>query len=137
MTQYWLIKLVLLCALLVIAWWLMRPIRSSSHLALRRLATVCLVAFAIFAVLFPGVLNRLAAQMGVERGLNLLVYALVLAFFAQIATAYRRDEANERRITNLARAIALANVHPPSPAHSRDTADPLDHDNTPDPPKVQ
>lgn len=113
MGSYWLIKIILLAGLLVVAWFLMRPVRSQGHLALRRLGMILTIVFAMFAVLFPGLLNRVAWQLGVDRGINLLVYVLVLAFFAQVATAYRRDSTNERRLTGLARAIALETVHLP------------------------
>ena len=113
MDSYWLIKIVLLAGLLVVAWFLMRPVRSQGHLALRRLGMILMIVFAMFAVLFPGLLNRVAWQLGVDRGINLLVYVLVLAFFAQVATAYRRDSANEARLTGLARAIALETVRLP------------------------
>lgn len=116
MTHYWLIKLVLLVGLLVVAWFLMRPVRSPGHRALRRLGMMVIIVFAMFAVLFPGLLNRVAWRLGVDRGINLLVYVLVLAFFAQVATSYRRDSANERRLTGLARAVALDTVRLPGPA---------------------
>ncbi|WP_043536054.1 DUF2304 domain-containing protein [Actinomyces polynesiensis] len=117
MDSYWLIKIVLLAGLVVVAWFLLRPVRSQGHLALRRLGMILTIVFAMFAVLFPGLLNRVAWRLGVDRGINLLVYVLVLAFFAQVATAYRRDSSNEKRLTGLARAIALQTVR--LPARSR------------------
>ena len=128
MMQYWLIKALLLAGLVVVAWWLIRPVKSQSRLALRRLGMTALVAFAMFAVLFPGLLNRVAAQVGVERGVNLLVYALVVAFFAQVATAYRRDEAAERRMTQMARAIALSEVQAPENDRGIRTPESTDND---------
>lgn len=113
MTQYWLIKGILLIGFIGIAWFLMRPVHSPGHLALRRLSTMLVIAFAVFAVLFPGLLNKVAYQLGVERGINLLVYVIVLAFFAQMANTYRRDSSQERRMTGLARAIALDSVRSP------------------------
>ncbi len=118
--QYWLIKAILLVALLLIGWFLIRPIHSQGHLAFRRLGMLLTIVFAMFAVLFPGLLNRVAWRLGVERGINLLVYVLVLALFAQIATAYRRDSTAEKRLTALARAIALHTVRlPPSDTAGR------------------
>ncbi len=117
-TRYWLIKAILLLALLVVGWLIVRPVRSQGHLALRRLLMMLVIVFAMFAVLFPGLLNRLAWRLGVQSGLNLLVYVLVLALFAQIATAYRRDSTVEKRQTGLARAIALATVRPAPPGGS-------------------
>ena len=112
-TQYWLIKAILLTALVIIMWVIVRPVRTQGHLALRRVITVLTLVFAMFAILFPGLLNRVAWRLGVDRGINLLVYVLVLALFAQIATAYRRDSTAEKRLTELARAIALNTVQVP------------------------
>lgn len=134
MPTYWLIKAILLVALLLLAVLIIRPVRSARHLAVRRLGMLTIIVFAAFAVLFPGTLNRFAALLGIERGINLLVYALVLAFFMQMASAYRRDSEAEARITHLARAIALSNARVPAssvlPA-SEDASEPTT--NTPSP----
>ena len=113
MGGYWLIRALLLLGLASIAWTLLHPTRSANHLALRRLTTMLVIAFAMFAVLFPTTLNRIAFHLGVERGVNLLLYVLVLAFFAQMATAYRRDMDTEKRMTLLARTVALDTVRRP------------------------
>ena len=113
MGGYWLIRTLLLLGLASIAWTLLHPTRSANHLALRRLTTMLVIAFAMFAVLFPTTLNRIAFHLGVERGVNLLLYVLVLAFFAQMATAYRRDMDTEKRMTLLARTVALDTVKRP------------------------
>lgn len=118
MPTYWLIKVILLLALFLLAVLIVRPVRSARHLAMRRLGMLTIIIFAAFAVLFPGTLNQLAAMLGIERGINLLVYALVLAFFMQMASAYRRDSEAEARITRLARAIALSNTRVPDAACS-------------------
>lgn len=118
MTEYWLIKLLLLAGLGVLTWLVLRPVRSQSHLALRRLTILALLIFAIVAIVFPTVLNRLAVALGVERGVNLLVYALAIALFAHMTTVYRREAAQERRLTALARAIALTTVKAPEEARS-------------------
>ncbi|MDC4232629.1 DUF2304 domain-containing protein [Actinomyces sp. B33] len=131
MTHYLLIRVLLLGGLVVIAWWLVRPVRSQSHLAVRRLSMMALVVFAMVAVALPGALNRAASALGVERGVNLLVYALVLALLAQAATAYRREAAAERRITDLARAVALSHVSHPEgsiPADPAGRGDPAGSD---------
>lgn len=110
MPSYWLIRLLLLVGFVLIALVIMRPVRSQSHLAVRRLSILVLLLFAVFAILFPGTLNHVAHRLGVERGVNLLVYALVVAFFAQLVSSYRKEAAQERRITALTRAVALANA---------------------------
>ncbi len=114
MPTYWLIKALLLLALVGLAFLVIRPVRSASHLAIRRLGMLAIILFAGFAVLFPSLLNQIAAFVGVERGINLLVYSLVLAFFMQMASAYRRDADAEHRITQLARAIAISSAELPA-----------------------
>lgn len=111
--RYFLIKALLLGALCLMTWALVRPVRSQSSLALRRLATALLMVCAAAAVLFPQVANTVARAIGVERGVNLLTYGLIVAFFAQSVTAYRRDTAVQRQLTALARQVALASARPP------------------------
>lgn len=110
MTSYWLPKVLILCVLVFITRILLRRPKNASRLAMRRLAMLLLIVSACVAVLFPGVLNALASMMGIEKGINLLVYGLVLALFAQMATSYRRDADAEIRLTTLARALALSDV---------------------------
>lgn len=119
MPTYWLIKALLLLALLGLAFLVVRPVRSASHLAIRRLGMLTIILFAGFAVLFPSLLNEVAYLLGVERGINLLVYALVLAFFMQMASSYRRDADAEHRITQLARAVAISSAQLPEPENNR------------------
>lgn len=53
MPSYWLIRLLLLVGFVLIALVIMRPVRSQSHLAVRRLSILVLLLFAVFAILFP------------------------------------------------------------------------------------
>ncbi|MFT0761457.1 DUF2304 domain-containing protein [Scrofimicrobium sp. R131] len=111
--SYWLIKTILIIGLVVVTYFMMRPIKSANHLALRRLGVMLIVVAAGFAVVFPDVINRLAWLIGVTSGVNLLVYVLFLVVFTQMATGYRRDSANDRKLTLLARALALESAPKP------------------------
>ena len=82
MSAYLLIRVLLLLALAVIAWWLTRPVSSASSLAMRRIGIGALVAAAVVAILVPSLANRLAHVIGVDRGVNLIVYGLVVALIA-------------------------------------------------------
>ncbi len=119
--SYWLIKSLLLVGLLVVAWAMMRPVKSANHLALRRLGVMVIVVLAGLSVIFPDVVNRIARAIGVQSGVNLLVYVLFLAVFTQMATGYRRDLATDRKITTLARAVALESA--PKPPLETDVSD--------------
>lgn len=111
--SYWLIKTLLLIGLLIVAYFMLRPVKTAGHLALRRLGVMLIVVVAVFAVVFPEVVNAVAKAIGVYSGVNLLVYILILAVFTQMATSYRRDVSNERKLTLLARAIALESAPKP------------------------
>lgn len=112
--SYWIIKTLLVVGLFVVAFLMMRPVNTASHLALRRLAVMGIIVLAAVSVIFPEAVTRLAQSIGVYSGVNLLVYILVLAMFTQMAIGYRRDAVNERKLTRLARAIALNSaIKPP------------------------
>lgn len=136
MPTYLFIKAFLLLGFAALAVAILRPVRTATHLAVRRLGMLAIIIFACFAVLFPSFLNRLASLIGVEKGINLLVYTLVLALFMQMASSYRRDAEAERRLTRLARAIALSNVALPNPSYHKEnsastpSSDRLDEDDS-------
>lgn len=110
MAHYWLIKSLLIVALIAATYLLVRPARTASTLALRRIGLFLILGAAVFAILFPSVFNRFALALGVVTGTNLLVYLLAVALFAQMATSYRRDAAMQARVTALAREVAIQNA---------------------------
>nr|WP_315282178.1 DUF2304 domain-containing protein [uncultured Actinomyces sp.] len=113
MSTYLAIRVLLLAALGATAWWLVRPVSSASSLALRRIGIGMLVAAAFVAILVPSLANRAAHAIGVDRGVNLIVYGLVVALIAQMVTSYRREARMEARMALLARTIALSRVFSP------------------------
>ena len=86
---------------------MLRSPGGARHQAGRRLATLAFVFFAIAAIAVPSLTARLAHLVGVGRGTDLLLYALVVGFLIQILSSFRRNAARERQITRLARRIAL------------------------------
>ncbi len=124
--SYWLIKTLLIVGLIAVAYVMLRPVKSANHLALRRLGVMLIVVLAGLSVIFPDVVNRLARMIGVTSGVNLLVYVLFLAVFTQMAVGYRRDLATDRKITALARAVALESApKPPKPGTVSDCSPPI------------
>lgn len=105
--DYWLIKAILIVALLIVAYFVVRPVRSETSLALRRIGMFLVLLAAIFAIIFPELFNRFARAIGVMSGTNLLVYLMVIVILAQMATSYRKDAAARRKLTALARKVAL------------------------------
>lgn len=80
--------------------------------AVRRLSLMLFAALAVLSILFPKVWTNFAHLVGIGRGTDLILYALVVAFFSFVATAFRRQRENEQRYTQLARKIALSEAPP-------------------------
>lgn len=103
-----LIQIILVIGVIAVGIFFTRPTGSDSHLALRRLFLALFVIVAVLSILFPTWLTWFANLIGVGRGADLLLYALVLAFLVFVSTTYRRNVQINRRITQLARQITLA-----------------------------
>lgn len=101
------IQLLLISSIVVLGLLVMRRTGADSHLAIRRLLLGAFVLAAVLSVLFPQWLSWLANLVGVGRGTDLLLYALVVVFLAFVWTQYRRNMATQRQVTRLARRIAL------------------------------
>lgn len=107
MSSQIMIQGVLLLAIAAMGWMMLRSPGGARHQATRRLVTIAFVLFAVVAILAPRLVTEFANLLGVGRGTDLLLYALVLAFLAQVLSSFRRNAARERQITRLARRIAL------------------------------
>ena len=107
-----LIQIVLIAVVLGIAGRLVFS-RGARTQAVRRLGLVAFAAFAVWSILFPTVWNSIAHLVGVGRGTDVVLYALVLAFLSFTLTSYMRFRELENRYTRLARRIALDEAAPP------------------------
>lgn len=75
--------------------------------ASKRLAFFLFLVLNVYAVARPDDVTWVAHRLGVGRGTDLLLYALIVAFvFAMLAT-YLRINDDEQRVTKLARAVAI------------------------------
>lgn len=101
------IQLLLIAAIVILAAFMMRRTGADSHLAIRRLLMGLFVVVAILSVLFPQWLSWLARLVGVGRGTDLVLYGLIVMFLAFVYSQYRRNVAQQRQLTRLARKIAL------------------------------
>jgi small membrane protein len=110
-----LIQLVLIVVVVVIAARLLRG-RGARTQAVRRLGMLLFAAFAVWSILFPSVWNRIAKLVGVGRGTDMVLYALVVAFLSFTLTTYVRFRDFEARYTKLARRQALDEAGPPPDA---------------------
>ena len=87
--------------------------RGARAQAIRRIGLVIFAAFAAVSILFPDVWSRVARMVGVGRGTDLVLYALVVAFLSFTVTTYLRFRDLETNYTRLARRIALSQASPP------------------------
>lgn len=110
------IQLLLIAALLVLAVIVMRGTRADSHLAIRRILFGAFALVAVLSVLFPQWLTWVAGLIGVGRGADLLLYALIVLFLVFVYTQYRRNRAMQRQLTLLARKLALLEASDHEPA---------------------
>lgn len=81
--------------------------RGQRAQAIRRIGLLLFAAFAVVSILFPTVWNRIAHSVGVGRGTDMVLYALVVAFLSFTVTTYVRFRDLETRYTKLARRLAL------------------------------
>jgi hypothetical protein len=109
-----LIQLVLIVVVIAAAARLLRG-RGARTQAMRRLGLLLFAGLAIWSILFPEVWNRIARLVGVGRGTDMVLYALVVAFLSFTLTTYVRFRGFEARYTKLARRLALDEAGPPHP----------------------
>jgi small membrane protein len=112
-----LIQLVLIAVVILTAVRLLRG-RGARTQAVRRLGLMLFAALAVWSILFPSVWNRIAKLVGVGRGTDMVLYALVVAFLSFTLTTYLRFRDFEARYTKLARRLALDESGPPQDAQS-------------------
>ena len=110
-----LIQLLLIVVVVFVAARLLRG-RGARTQAVRRLGLLLFAAFAVWSILFPSVWNRIAKLVGVGRGTDMVLYALVVAFLSFTLTTYVRFRDFEARYTKLARRQALEEALPPRDA---------------------
>ena len=85
-------------------------VRSSGAVYVQASKRIALVLFAIanvYAVMRPDDVTAVARVLGVGRGTDLVLYALVVAFMAGMFSFYQRFRVVDRRYTELARTVAL------------------------------
>jgi hypothetical protein len=110
-----LIQLVLIVVVVLVAARLLRG-RGARTQAVRRLGLLVFAGLAVWSILFPTVWNRFAKLVGVGRGTDMVLYALVVAFLSFTLTTFVRFHDFETRYTKLARRLALDEAGPPRAA---------------------
>lgn len=106
--QQLVIKIVLLIGVAVATVLLTRSTTGARHQAVRRVALILFVIGTATVIIQPSLVSGIAAAVGVGRGTDLLLYVLAVAFVWFLAAYYGRQRALNRQITELTRALALA-----------------------------
>lgn len=112
------IKLVLLAAGAAITFYLARARGTARASAAVKLLFLGFLVFGGWAVLRPNDVSALARLLGVGAGMNLLLYALVVAFAFTTVSTYLRFKELEGRYVSLARVIALSGARAPQTSGS-------------------
>jgi small membrane protein len=107
------IQVLLIAAVLSLLIFLLRSRASAQSRAWVKLGYLVFMLAAIYAVLRPNDTTVVANWVGVDRGTDLMVYALVIAFAFTTLSAYMRFKDLELRYARLARAIALEGARRP------------------------
>lgn len=120
------VQLLLFFAVVVGTLTLMRGAGNARHQAVRRILLTVFALAAALSVFFPSVLTWVANLLGIGRGTDLVLYALIVFFMIYMATSSQRTRQLEARITKLARRIALDEAPKPQEA-AAGSVTPADH----------
>ncbi|ROZ98582.1 DUF2304 domain-containing protein [Gordonia sp. OPL2] len=80
-----------------------------------KLLFVAFVVFGVYAMLRQDDVTWVANKIGIQRGLDLVLFLLVIAFAFTTVSTYLRFRELEIKYARLARAIALQNAENQSP----------------------
>lgn len=106
------IKFILIGCLLFLAWLMFRGPGTTTQVASRRLAVVCVAVCGVFTVVFPDSLTWLGQLVGVGRGTDLLLYGYVVFSLFLVIGLYQRITRLEARLARVVREVALGAGQP-------------------------
>jgi hypothetical protein len=102
-----LIQYALIVAVVLLLVYFLRNHGSSRTAAGVKIGFALFLLLAVVAVASPVLLSDAATLLGVGRGTDLLLYALVVAFTFVVINFYLRSRELDEKTTRLARAVAL------------------------------
>ncbi|MEP6665707.1 MAG: DUF2304 domain-containing protein [Nocardioidaceae bacterium] len=102
------IKAILVFGLLAFTTLELRGKTTASHLAVRRVVAILILLLGVTGIVFPDLVSKLANLVGVGRGADLVLYALVIAFLFSTLGLYQRLSKLEERYVTLSRQLAIA-----------------------------
>ena len=107
------IQFLLIAAVVTLLVYLLRSRTNAKAKAWVKVGYVLFVVAAIYAILRPDDTTVVANWLGVDRGADLLSYALMIAFVFTTLSTYLRFKELELRYARLARAVALQSARTP------------------------
>lgn len=107
------IQILLITAVVALLVYLLRSRTNAKAKAWVKVGYLLFVVAAVYAILRPDDTTVLANWLGVDRGADLLNYALVIAFVFTTLSTYLRFKDLEVRYAQLARSVALQSVRTP------------------------
>ncbi|OBA54965.1 hypothetical protein A5774_04250 [Corynebacterium sp. EPI-003-04-2554_SCH2473622] len=114
------IQILLVIAVAALTLYFLSNRRKARAKAGVKIGFVTFLILAIFAVLFPDATTWVAQLVGVQRGTDLMLYALIVAFVFVTVSSYLRFREQELRFARLARAVALSNAQAPDDLNDAD-----------------
>ncbi len=103
----------LITSIVALLVYLLRSRRNAQSRAWVKVGYVLFVIAAVYAVLRPNDTTVVAHWLGVDRGTDLMLYALIIAFSFTTLSTYLRFKDLEVRYARLARSIALEGAQAP------------------------
>lgn len=107
------IQVLLISAVVALLVYLLRSRTNAKAKAWVKVGYVMFVIAAVYAILRPDDTTVIANWLGVDRGADLLTYALVIAFVFTTMSTYLRFKELEVRYAQLVRAVALQSARTP------------------------
>jgi hypothetical protein len=103
----------LITSIVLLVVYLLRSRRSAQSQAWVKVGFLVFVLTGVYAVLRPNDTTVVARWLGVDRGTDLMLYALIIAFSFSTLNTYLRFKDLELRYARLARAVALEGAQAP------------------------
>jgi hypothetical protein len=103
----------LITSIIALLVYLLRSRRSAQSRAWVKVGFLVFVLAGVYAVLRPNDTTVVAHWLGVDRGTDLMLYALIIAFSFTTLSTYLRFKDLELRYARLARAVALEGAQAP------------------------
>jgi len=107
------IQVLLIAAVVTLLIYLLRSRTNAKAKAWVKVGYLLFVVAAVYAILRPDDTTVLANWLGVDRGTDLLSYALIIAFVFTTLSTYLRFKELELKYARLARAVALQTAQTP------------------------